>query len=377
MIYLDYNSTAPLRPEALEAMVEVLTSVGNPSAPHQAGRRAKHYLENARQTIGKIVNLDPKRNDYLCFTSGASEANTLLFRGLGGHVKTILRPATEHSSVINNSREAITIPLINDNTGLINLDNLAQLLQSCAPPTLVSVMLVNSQTGVIQPIKEIAKLAQKYNALFHCDAVQAIGKKTENLPLDFTELGPDFMTIAAHKFGGPVGIGGLIIKNHQGLLQPIIHGGGQERGLRPGIENLAAIVGFAAALKASQSDDFSLWRQWQQKFEATIKDNSPAIIVGEAASRVPTTSCIIMPNVEHQKQLMLFDLADFCISAGSVCQSGTVHVSPLLLAAGFSPELAKCAIRVSFGWNSKLEELEQFAQQWLKIFKQNPHLFAN
>lgn len=345
-------------------MLEVWdTTPGNPSSVHAFGRNARRQLERARQKICEIVGADTAR---LCFTSGATESNVMLMHSV--NPQQVLRPLTEHLSILANSPQGLTIPVLAD-TGIVDVPAYERLLAKVSiKPTLVSIALVNSQTGVIQPIAELAAIARRHGIWFHCDAVQAVGR----MPVHFEQLGVDFMTINAHKVGGPVGIGALIMKPEL-ELETLIRGGGQEYGLRGGIENVAAAVGMAQALqKAAANDPWSEWQQWRDDFEDHILTAVPeAIVVAKTAPRINSTTCVMMPGVSSQTQLMKFDLAGICISAGSACYSGSTKAPPSLIAMGISLELASTAVRVSFGWDSTMAELELCGQQWVQIYRSN------
>lgn len=362
MIYLDYNATSPLRPGVKDAMDALGCAPLNPASVHGFGRIAKKHLEDARTTIATALSAFP--NEVL-FTGSASEANNMVIRGFANS-HALLVSAVEHASVAKTTAllGGAVIPV--DETGVIKLDALEQQLKHLARPTLISVMFANNETGVIQPIAEVVSIARRYNALVHCDAVQGLGK----VPLDWGLLGVDMLTICAHKAGGPTGIGALLIRSDL-AIKPLITGGGQELGRRAGTYNIPAIVGFAQTVKeTAHCSEAKNWLEWREYLAQTIQSIAPnAQIIGLNAPRLPQILCITMPGVKSETQLMNFDLAGFAVSAGSACSSGKVAASPTLLAMGIAPEIAESALRVSWGWATTREEIEQFAQSWTAIYQ--------
>lgn len=358
MIYLDYNATAPVRPEVRDVMMEAMVEPTNASSVHASGRKAKQQLQEARQVVGDAVSA--WANEVIFMGSG-SEANNMALRGFAD--RPLLVGATEHASIIKTAEKlgGDTLPVNQD--GIIDLQVLEAKLKSLGKPALVSVMLVNNETGVIQPIAEIRKIVKAYDGLLHCDAVQALGK----MSVDINLLGVDMLTLCAHKFGGPIGVGALVIRNDL-AIKPMIHGGGQELNRRAGTENLPAILGFAKALELS-NDWLKNVSSWLGAMEADIKAFAPdAIIVGEGAKRVGNTSNIIMPAVSSETQLMTYDLEGMCVSAGSACSSGRIEASHVLTAMGYDAS-AGCAIRVSAGWDTKEEDIKAFTSLWKKTYE--------
>ena len=351
-IYLDYNATAPLLREAYAAMQNISAYPANPSSVHTYGREAKKNLENARKTIADAISAWP--NEML-FTASGTEANATALRGFPG--RHIFVSAIEHSSVLK-TVPATTIPVTTQ--GIIDLAALDAALAKTSP-ALVSLMLANNETGIIQPVAEAARIAHAHGALLHCDAVQATGK----IPVDFGALGADMLTLSAHKCGGPLGAAALIIRRDLAIT-PLLAGGGQELGRRAGTENVAAIAGFAAAIeKTANLSHITTVRHWLNAMEA-IMEASGATVFGKDSPRLPNTSCAAMPGVSGEVQLMNFDLAGFAVSAGSACSSGRIEPSHVLLAMGTDPKLATCAIRISAGWDTKEEEIQRFTQSWQK-----------
>ena len=353
--YLDWNATAPLRPEAIAAMTDALNRCGNPSSVHRSGRDARRALEAARVQVAALVGAPAAS---LVFTSGGTEANQLALRGVRD--RTVLISAIEHDSVRQAVAHAGVIPVTA--SGLVDLAALARLLQETAGLALVSIMLANNETGVIQPIAEAARLAHAHGALLHCDAVQAAGK----VPLDMTALGVDLLSLSAHKLGGPPGVGALVV-GPDVLLAALQTGGGQERGRRAGTENLPGIVGFGAAaeIAAARLGEWNAVAGLRDRAEARLKAVAPeAVVSGADAPRLANTLAIAMPGVAAATQVMALDLAGVMVSAGAACSSGKVKRSHVLDAMGVPPAEAECAIRVSLGWSTTDADIDQFVDAW-------------
>jgi cysteine desulfurase len=355
--YLDYNATAPVRPEVVEAMREMLERTGNASSVHRFGREARRTLEQARAAVAAMVGAAPGQ---VVFTSGGTEANNQALCSARGPVAV---SAVEHDSVLAAAPDGPRLPV--DAEGRIDLGALERALARLAPE-LVSVMLANNETGVIQPVREAAELARRHSARVHCDAVQAGGK----LALDMAALGVDFLTLSAHKFGGPQGVGALVVRDG---LEPdaLLRGGGQERRWRPGTENLAGIVGFGRACELAMAD--ADWRErtaaLRDHLEAHVAARAPAArVFGRSTERLPNTSCLTMPGVSNQTQLIEFDLAGIAVSTGSACSSGKVGPSHVLAAMGVDPDEAASAIRISLGWASTPEDVDRFVEAWGRLY---------
>jgi cysteine desulfurase len=297
--------------------------------------------------------------EMIIFTSGGTEANNLAVKA--SPVQRLIITTIEHPSVIE-AAKARDIPidwLPVDGSGLIRLDELEVLLKRSTLPALVSVMLVNNETGVIQPIREVVELSRAHKALVHTDAVQALGKMKVNFGL----LGCDAMTVSAHKFGGPVGAGALILRGGMDFGAHI-HGGGQELRRRAGTENAAAISGFAAAIDDGVVDLEPLRR----KLEAELEASTPGLqIFGRPAPRIGNTSCFALPGLAADTALISLDLDGVAVSSGSACSSGKVARSHVLDAMGVAPEIAKGAIRVSLGWNSTAQDTDTFIDAWRRL----------
>jgi cysteine desulfurase len=357
--YLDWNATAPLRPEALAAMTDALQRCGNPSSVHRFGREARRALEAARAQVAMLVGAPAAS---VVFTSGGTEANQLALRGVRD--RAVLVSAIEHDSVRQAVPQARVIPVTGN--GLVDLAALAGLLDEVARPALVSIMLANNETGVIQPVDEAARLAHAQGALFHCDAVQAAGK----LPLDMRAIGVDLLTLSAHKLGGPPGIGALVVGNDVPLMA-LQTGGGQERGRRAGTENLPGIVGFGAAAEtaAVRLGDWSAVARLRDVAAARLEAIAPkAMVYGAAAPRLANTLAISMPGVAAATQVMALDLAGVMVSAGAACSSGKVTRSHVLDAMGVPPTEAECAIRVSLGWSTTDADIDQLVDAWGALY---------
>ena len=358
--YLDWNATAPLRPEATAALAAALEHCGNPSSVHRWGRAGRRLIERSRDTIAALVGAAP---EGVVFVSGGTEANHLAL--LGGGRKRVLVSAVEHDSVLRAVPEAEQIPV--DNDGVVRLDALADLLAGDTRPALVSVMLANNETGVVQPVAEIAALAHARGALYHCDAVQAAGK----IPLDMTATGADLLTLSAHKLGGPPGVGALVVAGRLDLL-PLQRGGGQEHGRRAGTENVPGIAGFAAAAEAATAGlaDYRRIGGLRDRLEAGIIAAAPeAIVLGAAVGRLPNTAAIAMPGTSAETQVIALDLDGVMISAGAACSSGKVGPSHVLAAMGAPPHIASSTIRVSLGWSTCEADVDRFVQSWTALYR--------
>ncbi|HUR43208.1 MAG TPA: cysteine desulfurase family protein [Aestuariivirga sp.] len=348
--YLDHNATSPLHPSARAAMLAAMDVTGNASSVHNEGRAARKIVDDARETIAQELGMIAP---MVVFASGGSEANNLAVKGVT--VDRLLVSAIEHPSVLEaakaSGKRVEIIPVIS--AGIVDLEALRSMLPG--PKTLVSIMLANNETGVIQPLREVAALVREHDAFLHTDAVQALGK----IPVNFGLLGADMITVSAHKLGGPAGTGALIIR--EGLpLEPLIHGGGQELHRRAGTENVAAVAGFAALLPRMQGYTKDL----RDKLEAALEDE---VVFGGQVDRLPNTTCFAAPGMNAETLLMAFDLEGIAVSSGSACSSGKVARSHVLAAMGVAPEIANAAIRVSLGWDTTAEDIEHFVSVWRRI----------
>lgn len=350
-IYLDYNGTAPVRPEAVEKMREILSRPSNPSSAHSFGRAARKELEDARKVIAEHINAF---TDEIIFTGTGTEANVTVLNGFPA--RRILVSTVEHSSVLK-ARDGVTkIPV--DENGLVKLGALEKLLAADSQPALVSVILAGNETGVVQPIAEVAAICKKYDALLHSDAVQALGK----IPVDFGKLGADMLTVAGHKCGGPIGAAVLVAR--RGLpFQPLMKGGEQEMNRRAGTINVAVVAGFAKAIELFDLDHMKRLRGWMDAMEKEFEKNG-AIVFGKKAPRLPNTARVAMPGVANETQLIDLDLKGFAISAGAACSAGRIEASHVLVAMGVPEETAKCAIRISGGWATTEKNIQDFTAAW-------------
>lgn len=364
-IYADYNATAPLRPEAKAAIASALDLEGNPSSVHAEGRRVRALVEGARETVAASIGAC---RDDIAFTSGGTEAVGSPLRGAlqatGNAV--LVASAIEHdavSSLVTGNEAWPTRP-----DGVVELDWLrhatAKLTGQGYRP-LVSLMLVNNETGVIQPVAEAAEMVHAAGGLIHCDAIQALGK----IEVSIIDLDVDYLSLSAHKMGGPQGVGAFYIKPGA-PFRAVQTGGGQEFGRRAGTENVAGIAGFGAAANAAingiaQYRPLALHRD---RMEARLKTVAPTLQVhGGAAPRVAGVSCLGVEGLASETQIMVLDLAGFALSAGAACSSGKVKPSRVLTAMGLSDNAARSSVRASFGWNSAPSEFEALAEAWIKM----------
>ena len=356
--YLDHNATTPLRPEATVAMAEALAMTGNPSSVHRFGRHARRRIEAAREAVARLAGARPAG---VIFTSGGTEANNLALAGSGR--SRILVSAGEHDSVLKAAPGAVRIALTGE--GLVEPAALDARLGESTAPALVSIMLANNETGAIQPVAELARVARAQGALVHCDAVQAAGK----LALDLEALGVDMISLSAHKLGGPPGVGALVLAADLEVAAGL-RGGGQERGRRAGTENLPGIVGFGAAAQAALAglDGAAGLADLRDELERRLRRLVPDIrIFAAAAPRLANTCCFAAPGLAAEIQVMALDLAGVAVSAGSACSSGKVAPSHVLAAMGAGAAAAD-AIRVSLGWTSAAADIEHFLEAWGALY---------
>jgi cysteine desulfurase len=375
-LYLDYNATAPLRPEARAAMLAALDEVGNASSVHAEGRAARQRVEAARGAVARLVGGDPRR---VTFTAGGTEANVTALTpdwtlsGRPYRADVLVISAAEHASVLAGGRfpaEAVRLVPV-DGNGVIRLDVLRRTLEDlaaaeCRP--LVSVMLANNETGVIQPVAEVAGIAHEAGAIVHSDAIQAVGR----IPVDIAALGVDVLTLSSHKIGGPQGAGAIIRAHDDLAFAPLLAGGGQEKRLRAGTENVAAIAGFGAAATAAaaEPDASTRWTGWRDALADTIcRTVTGGVVFGAGAPRLPQTLCVGLPGLSAETLVIALDLAGVSVSSGSACSSGKVAPSHVLAAMGVAPEIARSAIRLSMGWQSDERSLDLFANRWLRMLK--------
>ncbi len=354
-LYLDANATEPLRPEARRAAIEALDLAGNPSSVHAAGRAARRALEDAREALAARFGVGPGE---VVLTAGGTEANALAVAGLG-RGRRVLVGATEHAAVLAAAGPgAASVPVRPDGTA--DLDALAALLAAeGGPPALVCLMAANNETGVLHPLAEAAALCRARGALLHVDAVQAAGRVALDPAL------ADSVALSGHKLGGPAGAGALLLR--PGLHLPaLVAGGGQERGRRGGTEPLPAIAGLAAAAGAARPEAAARLAALRDRLEAGVLAAAPeaAIVGADAPRRLPNTSCLLLPGVPAEAQVIALDLAGVRVSAGAACSSGKVARSHVLAAMGLGASAAGCAIRASLPWNASEDAPERFVLAW-------------
>jgi cysteine desulfurase len=363
--YFDWNATAPLRAEARSALSAALELTGNASSVHAEGRAVRRLVEQAREKVANLVGADTKN---VSFTSGATEANMLALTPaleIAGRKEPrdrLFVSAIEHPSVRSGGRFAAELveelPVTSD--GIVDLGVLTEIIKKAARP-MVSVMLANNETGVIQPITRIAEVVHAAAGVLHVDAVQGAGR----IDCDITKLGADLVSISSHKLGGPQGAGALIRRGDIHIAEPLIKGGGQERGQRAGTENVAAIAGFGAAAAAAKLTDAARMSALRDRLETGIKLTTPqAVIFGANAPRLPNTTSFAVPGVKAETVIIAFDLNGIAVSSGSACSSGKVQASQVLAAMRADPELVRGGVRISLGWNTTEAEVDHFLETW-------------
>jgi cysteine desulfurase len=368
-VYLDWNATAPLRPEARSAIAAAFDISGNPSSVHSEGRAARKLVEDARSAVAAALGAD-QRN--VVFTSGGTEANALtltpdLRKGRAEPVQRLIVSAVEHPSVLAGGRfapGAIEIAPILP-SGVIDLDALAALLAG-KPPALVSVMLANNETGAIQPIPEVAGIVHAAGGILHVDAVQAFSK----ILINIKSLGADILTVSAHKIGGPKGVGALAFADGLEGLSALIRGGGQEQGRRAGTENVPGIAGFGAAVRAATAAsevDTARMRGLQARLEKGLRSHPGAVIFSDSVPRLPNTTLISAPLLKAETAVIGFDLEGIAVSSGSACSSGKVQPSHVLQAMNVDPALLRGAIRLSLGWDTTEADIDRCLEAWIKL----------
>ena len=368
-VYLDWNATTPLRPEARDAMAVVWDLCGNPSSVHAEGRQARKLVEDARARVAAAVGALPRN---VVFTSGGTEANALaltsgLRRGSGLPAERLVVSAIEHASVLAGGRfppEAIETVGVTG-SGLLDMDRLRAMLEG-RHPALVSLMLANNETGAVQPVAEAGEMVHAANGLLHVDAIQAFGK----IPFDLNEMNVDLMTLSAHKIGGPKGAGAVVLAEGVLGFEPLLRGGGQELGRRAGTENVAGIAGFGAAVNAamgSLGSDAIRLESLRNRLENGLRDTTDMIVFADGAPRLPNTTLFTVPGLKAETAVIGFDLAGVAVSSGSACSSGKVQPSHVLEAMGFGPELARGAVRLSLGWSTSDADIDRCLEAWRKL----------
>jgi cysteine desulfurase len=363
--YFDWNASAPLREEARTAMVNALGLTGNASSVHAEGRAVRRLVEEARTHVANLVGADAKN---VTFTSGATEANVMALTPaleVGGRRSLrdrLFVSAIEHPSVRSGGRFAVEdiehLPVNSD--GVVDLAVIARALQRAERP-LVSIMLANNETGAVQPIAQVAEIVHAASGVLHVDAVQGPGR----IGCDIAALGADLMSISSHKLGGPQGVGALVSRGDIHVAEPLVRGGGQERGQRAGTENVAAIAGFGAAAGATKLAEIErvalLRAQLEEGITAITLD---AVIFSEGAPRLPNTTLFAVPGLKAETAIIAFDLNGIAVSSGAACSSGKVQASSVLAAMGVDSGLARGAVRISLGWSTAENEVHRFLKTW-------------
>lgn len=360
--YLDHNASTPMDDRVLEAMMPYLqTQFGNASSVHRYGRRAKDALELAREQVASLVGAHPSQ---VIFTSGGTEANNLAIKGLvtkGNKDLQYSSSAIEHASILQPLRvmQEMGYPCRIVDTDTQGRVEITQLLQDLTPSTLVSVMMANNETGVVQDIETIAQAVRNCGAVMHSDAVQAAGR----LPIDFEHSALQMLSLSAHKIYGPKGAGALVVDKALSLM-PLLHGGGHEKGRRAGTENVAAIAGFGMAaelaLQEREQRNGHLLKLRQRLEQALQAAHPEAVIFSQQAERLANTVCFAIPGLQGETLLLAMDEAGFAISSGSACESKSSEPSHVLMAMAVDEELAHGAVRVSFGKDNTVEQVDRF-----------------
>ncbi len=359
-VYMDHNATTAVRPAVGQAVAHALDLTGNASSVHGPGRAARKLIEDARDRVGALAGAHAQD---VVFTSGGTEANNLVLNGW----KRVLVSAVEHASVLKVRPDIEIIPV--DGNGIVDLQALDGMLADTSigmAPVLVSVMLANNETGVIQPIAEVSALAEKHGAQVHCDAIQAAGK----ISVSMADLGVHMLSLSAHKIGGPQGVGALVLSPDGAALSPMLLGGGQERSRRAGTENLPGIAGFGVAAEEALNalSDTARLAVWRDRIEEELGRHTGVHVFGAGAPRLANTSCLTMPGVAAERQIIAFDLAGVALSAGSACSSGKVEPSHVLAAMGVEMDEAATAIRISLGWTTTEQDIDAFLAAWADIY---------
>lgn len=366
MLYLDHNATTHLHPRVKDLVISLLEGMYNPSSIHANGRCARNIVENARLQIAKAVGIDINAREYqLVFTASGTESNNLLLNSYSDG--EIFISGIEHLSIFAHVKYRDNIKIIKVNEdGIVDTAHLAELLRfSTSNKKLVSVMLANNESGVIQNIAELVQIAKQYGAAFHSDCVQAVGK----IEVNIKEMGIDFATISSHKLGGLQGSSVLIAKQHH-VLNPIMIGGGQEKNIRAGTENVIAIASFGLASEIATQEletRRSKMQELQDYLEQNLRQYNDIKIVSQNAQRLPNTTMMVIPGSDAQTKLISLDLRGIWVSSGSACSSGKVGNSHVLAAMGFSDQDARSAIRVSFNYEQTIEDVASFIKAFAEI----------
>jgi cysteine desulfurase len=361
-VYLDYNASGLIRPEVLEAMTAVLADGGNASAVHALGRKARARIETARAQVGALVGADPTA---VIFSSGGTESNGQgLASALAAGCERLIVSATEHPCILEaavaSGKPVKMLPV--DTHGVIQPGKLSELLR-LPGKAVVAIHHANNESGVIQPIATAARIVREAGGWLHVDAVQSAGK----IPVDMRALGADSLTLSAHKLGGPQGVGALIMGEGRSAVA-IVHGAGQERGMRGGTENVAGVAGFGVAAESALRDLplAEAHRPWRDAAEKAVT-GAGAVIIGAAVERLPNTLFMAVADWDSPQQVITLDLAGIMASGGSACSSGKTKPSRAILATGRG-DLAAGGVRASGGWTTTEDDWIRFATTWAKAY---------
>ncbi|MEM9204806.1 MAG: aminotransferase class V-fold PLP-dependent enzyme [Pseudomonadota bacterium] len=360
--YLDHNATTPLSTAARDAMIAAMDQLGNPSSVHSDGRKARQVLDVARDSVAALMKCKP---ESVTFTSGATESNNTVFAHAQAMDWPIFISATSHASVLDCAIEAKRIPV--QPNGVVDLEQLAKACEGHETPFIVSIEGVNNETGVIQPITEIAQIVQAHDGYLHVDAAQVPGK----INIDDISTWGDVVTLSAHKFGGPKGVGATVLPGCRlTALNAAIRGGGQERRNRSGTENLVGIAGMgaAAANVGERLGDIARQESLLGQIVARISATPSAEIAGDASVRAANTLSIMHPSLTSEISLIRFDLAGVSISSGSACSSGKVSKSHVLDAMGYASDLVQSGLRISVGLETLQSDVDRFIAVWDSLF---------
>ena len=365
-LYLDHNATTPLWPQARAAMLEALDCLGNPSSPHADGRRARALVDNAREQVAALLQVPPLA---VVFTGGGAEANGLALaqaEALGA--ERLLVGAGEHACILAHAaahplpRRTVAL----DADGRLDLGDLETALRESPSPAFLACAAANNETGVVQPVAEAAAMTRAAGGFTHCDAVQAAGR-VRFRPAD---MQLDFCALSAHKMGGPTGVGALVCLGETRPaplpFRAVVRGGGQERGWRSGTENVAGIAGFGAAAAAAPQAfaRFGALARLRDNLESGLISSPSVVIFGKDAGRMANVSCFAAPGARAETWLMALDLRGIAVGSGSACSSGRISPSHVLAAMGVAPALARNALRVSLGWQTREADIRRFLDGW-------------
>jgi cysteine desulfurase len=372
MIYLDHAATTAINKYVLKEMMPYLMNqYGNPSSIYSFGRKSRKAIENARQQVATAINA---KKSEIYFTSGGTEADNWAIKGIAQYYKKkgkhIITTTIEHHAVLNSCKrlekegfEISYLPV--DNDGKISIEDLRKAIRS--DTILISIMMANNEIGTLEPIAEIGKIARERNIIFHTDAIQAVG----SIPIDVEELQVDLLSISAHKFYGPKGVGALYIKKGTGI-KALMDGGEQEKGKRASTENVSAIVGMGKAIEIANKDLMQYQKQMcylrDKAIEEILKSIPNAKLNGHAVDRLPGNVNITFNGMEAESMILKLDKMGFAVSSGSACASGSTETSHVLKAIGLSHEMAQCSLRFTFGTENNISDVEELVKAVKKIY---------